>query len=304
MPATPTSAATDARRGAIGAALAYAWWGLFPLYFKAVSAVPPLEMVAHRIAWSLLFLAGVLAVQRHWAWLGPALRSPRVVATFAASAVTLAVNWFIYIWAVSHGHVVEGSLGYFINPLVNVVIGALVLREHMRAGQWAAVALATLGVVWLTWQAGRLPWIALSLAFTFSAYGLQRKLAPLGTLEGLTMETLTLAPLALGALAWWTHAGTAHFVGATPGLMALVAAAGPVTAIPLLLFAYGARRIPFSLLGLLQYIGPTLQLICGVWLLGESFEGPRVWGFVTIWCALALYSGEGWWRSRRATINA
>lgn len=285
------------------AALAYAWWGLFPLYFKAVSAVPPLEMVAHRIAWSLLFLGAVLALQGRWAWLGPALRSPRVVATFAASAVTLAVNWFIYIWAVSHGHVVEGSLGYFINPLVNVVIGALVLHERMRAGQWAAVGLACLGVVWLTWQAGRLPWIALSLALTFSAYGLQRKLAPLGTLEGLAMETLTLAPLALGALAWWAIAGQAHFVQATPGMMALVAAAGPVTAIPLLLFAYGARRIPFSLLGLLQYIGPTLQLICGVWLLGESFEGPKVWGFVAIWCALALYSGEGWWQGRKATIN-
>lgn len=290
----------EARRGALAAAGSYAWWGLFPLYFTAVSAVPPLEMVAHRIAWSLVFLLGVLGVQRHWSWLGQALRTPRVLGIFTASALTLALNWFVYIWAVNHGHVIEGSLGYFINPLVNVVVGAAVLRERLRPAQWAAVAIATLGVVWLTWSAGRLPWIALTLALSFCAYGLQRKFAPLGALEGLTLETFVLAPAALAALAWWVHAGQAAFTHVPGPTLTLVMAAGPVTAIPLLLFAFGARRIPFSLLGVLQYIGPTLQLLCGVWLLHEPFEGPRVWGFAAIWLALAVYSLDGWISARRA----
>ena len=288
----------------MAAATAYAWWGVFPLYFHAVAAVPALEMVAHRIAWSLLFLAGLLAYQRHWRWLGEALRSPRVLGIFTASALTLAANWLVYIWAVQHQHVIEGSLGYFINPLVNVVVGAVFLRERLRGTQWLAVALAAAGVAWLTWATGRPPWIALALAFSFAAYGLQRKLAPLGALEGLTLETLVLAPVAVAALAWWAQHGTAAFTQASPGLLLLILAAGPVTAIPLLMFAFAARRIPFSLLGLLQYIGPTLQLICGVWLLGEAFEGPRVWGFVAIWAALALYSLEGWWQGRRATMPA
>lgn len=293
----------DRRRGALAAAGAYVCWGAFPLYFKAVGAIAPLELVAHRIAWSLVFLAAVLGLQRHLAWLRPALRTPRVIGSFAASACTLALNWFVFVWAVAHGHVVEASLGYFINPLVNVAVGAGVLKERLRPAQWLAVGLAAAGVVWLTWQGGRLPWIALVLALSFSAYGLQRKLAPLGTLEGLTLETLVLAPMALGALGWWIAQGQSDFVHVDASTRLLVMAAGPITAIPLLLFAYGARRISFSLLGLLQYIGPTLQLASGVFLMGESFDRTRLLGFSIIWAALGVYSVESAWQSRRATMS-
>ncbi|RZU02905.1 EamA family transporter RarD [Rivibacter subsaxonicus] len=287
--------------GILQAALAYVCWGLFPLYFKALQQVPPLEMLAHRVAWSLLFVMAILGWQRRFGWLPAALRDRRTVATFAASSAVIALNWFVYIWAVTNGRVVEGSLGYFINPLVNVLVGALFLHERLRRAQWAAVALAALGVLWLTWQAGHPPWIALVLACSFASYGLLRKTAPLGALEGLAMETLLLGPLAIAALWWWSAAGTAVFVQSDIGTQALIAAAGPITAIPLLLFAAGARRIPFSLLGLLQYIGPTLQLLLGVLLFGEAFGPDRAIGFALIWAALALYSFESWWRSRRTT---
>jgi chloramphenicol-sensitive protein RarD len=287
------------QRGIVQASVAYACWGLFPLYFKALQAVPPLEVLAHRIAWSLLFVGAVLTWQRRWVWLGPALHDPRVLRSFAASALLIALNWFLYIWAVVNDRIVESSLGYFINPLVNVLLAALVLKERLRRAQWAAVALAALGVAWLTWQAGTPPWIALALACTFACYGLLRKTAPLGALEGLAMETLMLAPLALGLLGWLAWQGDARFTAVGPGTQALLVAAGPITAIPLLLFAAGARRIPFALLGLLQYIGPTLQLLVGVLVFSEPFGAERAVGFAVIWTALALYSAESWWRSRQ-----
>jgi len=287
--------------GILQAALAFACWGAFPLYFKTLQAVPPLEMMAHRIVWSCGFVALLLAAQRRWSWIGPAFADRRLLAGCAASAALIALNWFLYIWAVVNGRIVEASLGYFINPLVNVLLGALVLKERLRAGQQLAVGVAALGVAWLTWQAGALPWIALALAASFGLYGLLRKTAPLGALEGLAMETLLLGPLAALALLWLALQGQSAFVQGSPGLQALVVAAGPITAIPLLLFAAGARRIPLSLLGILQYIGPTLQLLVGVWLFHEPFEPARRIGFIAIWAALALYSAEGWWRQRRAT---
>lgn len=290
--------ASPLRRGIAQASLAYACWGVFPLYFKALQAVPPLELLAHRVAWSLVFVGALLAWQRRWAWLGPALRDGAVLRSFGASALLIAANWFLYIWAVVNDRIVESSLGYFINPLVNVLLAALVLHERLRRGQWAAVALAAAGVAWLTWQAGALPWIALALACSFAGYGLLRKTAPLGALEGLAMETLMLGPLAIGVLALLAWQGSARFVDAGLGTQALLLAAGPVTAIPLLLFAAGARRIPFALLGLLQYIGPTLQLLVGVWVFGEPFGASQAVGFALIWAALALYSAEGWWQQR------
>ena len=277
---------------------------MFPVYFKALQAVPPLEMMAHRIAWSLGFVALVLAARHRWAWLGPALADRRLLLGCAASAGLIALNWFLYIWAVVNARVVEASLGYFINPLVNVLLGAVVLKETLRRGQWLAVAVAGAGVTWLTWLAGALPWIALALAGTFGLYGLLRKTAPLGALEGLAMETLLLGPLAIAGLAWLAWQGQSAFVAAPGWTQALVVASGPITAIPLLLFAAGARRIPLSLLGILQYIGPTLQLLVGVWLFGEPFEAARLAGFALIWAALALYSAEGWWQQRRPDAAA
>jgi len=287
------------------AASAYALWGVFPLYFKSLQEVPPLEILLHRMVWSLAFVALVLGWKRQWAWLGEVLRKPKVVLGFTASALLLAGNWFIYIWAVNNGNVVEASLGYFINPLFNVLLGSLLLHERLRRVQWCAVALAACGVAWLTWQAGHLPWIALMLAATFGLYGLLRKTASLGALEGLALETLVLFPAAFGYLVFLGLQGHNSFAAASTSTQLLLAAAGPITAVPLLLFASGARRIPLSLLGLLQYIGPTIQLLLGVWLYHEPFGGARLAGFALIWGALAVYSLEGLWQawSRKAAAG-
>jgi chloramphenicol-sensitive protein RarD len=284
--------------GALSAALAFALWGLFPLYFKAVEAVPPLEMMGWRIFCTLSFVSLLLGVQRRHAWLGPALLNRRLMLGFAASASLIAFNWLLYIWAVVNGRVLDASLGYFINPLVNVLLGAAVLKERLRPAQWLAVAVAASGVAWLGWQTGEPPWIAITLAITFGVYGLLRKTAPLGPLEGLAMETLILGPIAVAGLVWLLMQGRSEFVQQGFWLQVLVLASGPITAIPLLLFASGARRIPMSLLGLLQYIAPSLQLLLGVLLFGETFTPERLAGFAAIWAALALYSAEGWWRSR------
>jgi chloramphenicol-sensitive protein RarD len=281
------------------AALAYFLWGLFPLYFRLLAAVDPLEVLAHRFVWSVGFLLLLLAGLRRWAWLRPAVTAPRVLGLFALSALLLSVNWFVYIWAINHGRVLEASLGYFITPLANVLTGRLVLGERLRPAQWAAVALAAAGVLWMTWQLGSLPWVSLVLAASFASYGLVRKTAPLGALEGLTLETLLLGPLALAGLLWAAGQGLAAFPGADLDLKALLIASGPVTAVPLLLFAAGARRIPLSVLGMLQYIGPTIQWLLAVWLFHEPFAGARLQGFALIWCACAVFSAELWWRSRQ-----
>ena len=288
------------RTGIINATLAFLCWGLFPLFFRALQEVPPSQILAHRVLWSLLFLAIVLTVRRQWKWLPAMLRQRRVIASFVVSAFLLSANWMVYIWAVNNGHVIEASLGYFINPLVNIMFGYLLLKERLRAGQWAAIALAALGVAWLTWQAGTVPWIALMLAATFGAYGLMRKTAALGALEGLAFETMVLFPLALGYVIWLSLHGQNSFINsAADSTRYLLVAAGPITAIPLLLFAAGARTIPLSVLGLLHYISPTIQFLLGVWLFYEAFSAERMVGFVLIWSALALYAAEGLWRNRR-----
>lgn len=283
--------------GILYASTAYAIWGLFPMYFKAVQDVPPLEILTHRVVWSLIFLGLVLAWRRQWAWMGNVVRRPRVLGWSAACGLLLAINWFTYIWAVNHGRVVDASLGYFINPLVNVLFGFVLLRERLRPVQWMAVGLAALGVAWLTWHSGSLPWIALTLAATFGTYGLLRKTAALGALEGQSLEVLVLFPFAFSYLVFLATQGTNAFLTAPAATQWLLAAAGPITAIPLLLFAAGARRIPFSLLGILQYIGPTLQFLLGVLLYNEPFGGARLLGFVLIWAALAVYSLESLWRN-------
>ncbi|MFM2056343.1 MAG: EamA family transporter RarD [Pseudomonadota bacterium] len=287
------------QQGVLYAASAYVLWGLFPLYFKLLQTVAPLEILAHRIVWSIGFLALLLGLKSHWQWLGAALRDRSVLQRFAASAALIACNWFIYIWAVTNGRVVDASLGYFIAPLANVLTGRLVLKERLSALQWAAVALAAAGVAWLTWQLGTLPWVALGLAASFSSYGYLRKTASLGALEGLTLETLLLAPLALLGLGLAASQGHSDFAAAALPLQLLLMAAGPLTAVPLLLFAAGARRIPMTVLGMLQYLGPTLQLMLGVWLYHEPFAGARAQGFVLIWLACVLFSADLVWRGRK-----
>ncbi|GAB1387063.1 EamA family transporter RarD [Melaminivora sp.] len=286
--------------GVLYATLAYAAWGVFPLYFRQLSAVPALEIVAHRTLWSLVFVLLVLLLRRQWGWLAQALRQPRMLAVSGLSALLLSANWLLYVWAVNSGHVLDASLGYFILPLINVALGYAVLGERPRRGQWLAVALAAAGVLWLTLQAGRLPWVGLAIALTFGGYGLLRKIAPLGALEGLVLETALLAPLALGLLAWWGWQGQAAWTALDwqQGLWLL--AAGPITAVPLLLFAAGARLVPMATLGLLQYLSPSLQFLLGVWLLGESVQPLRLLGFALIWAALVLFALEGAWQRRMA----
>jgi chloramphenicol-sensitive protein RarD len=284
-------------QGIVFGALAYLIWGLFPLYFKLIAQVPALQVVAHRTLWSLAFVTLVLLLTRRWAWLKALDRA--TLARFALTAVLIAINWLTYVWAVANGHVLDASLGYFINPLVNVGLGYAVLHERLRPAQWAAIGLAAAGVAWLAWQLGHAPWIALVLAFSFGFYGLLRKTAALGALEGLSLETLLLAPIAGAALAFWTVDGSSAEQGA--GTWALLLGTGPLTAGTLLLFAAGARRIPLSTLGLLQYLSPSLQFILGVWLYHEPLGAARLVGFGLIWSALLVYSAEGLLRPRPAS---
>ena len=290
--------------GPLTAAFAYILWGVFPLYIKQIQQVPALEIVLHRSAWSLVFMLGLLALLRRFAWLGPALRQPRTLALFGLSALLLGCNWLLYVWAVNAGRVLDASLGYFINPLVNVLLGFAVLHERPRPLQWAAVALAALGVLWLALGVGHVPWISLVLAASFGLYGLLRKTASLGALEGLALETLLLAPLAVGGLLWLAAQGQGHF-GQGPLAESLwLLAAGPFTAVPLLLFASAARRVSLATLGLMQYLSPSIQFFLGVFLYREPFTTGRGIGFLLIWTALALYSAESWRAQRQTRLAA
>jgi chloramphenicol-sensitive protein RarD len=293
-----------AQPGIVYAVLAYVCWGLFPLYFTQVRHVAAPEVLVHRVVWSLALLLVVLAVQRRWAWLAALRHQPKVLAAFAASALLLSTNWLTYIWSVQNGHLIDASLGYFITPLINVLFGYTLLHERPRRAQWIALGCAAAGVVWLTVQAGQLPWIALVLGLTFGAYGLLRKVAVLGPLEGLALETMLLAPPALTALVLWWGRGPASFP--TPDLATnlWLLAAGPLTAIPLLLFAAGARRVSMTTLGLLQYIGPSIGFMLGLWVFREPFSPARFVGFGFIWAALVVYSADGWRVARRSAAGA
>lgn len=286
--------------GLLYAALAFGTWGLYPLYLQQIASVPPLEVVLHRSAWSLVFLAGVLAVLKRWAWLGPVLRQPRQLGLFAVSAVLLSGNWLVYVYAVMTGQVLEASLGYFINPLVSVLLGVLVLHERLRPVQWLAVGLAALGVAWLTFNTGRLPWMALMLAFSFGVYGLMRKTGRLGALEGLALETLLLAPLVLPALVLLTLQPGGAMARGDWALNGWLLLSGPLTALPLLFFAAAARRLPLATVGLVQYLSPTLQFMLGVWVFHEPLQPARLVGFVFIWTGLAIYSADALKRNRGA----
>lgn len=288
--------------GILYATLAYMVWGLFPLYFRQIADVPALEVVMHRTVWSLLFVVLLLLVLKRWAWIGQVARQPKVLGAFALSALLLSSNWLIYVWAVQNQHVLDASLGYFILPLVNVTFAYAFLGERPRRGQWMAVGLAALGVVWLTLQTGRLPWVALALALTFGFYGLLRKVAVLGALEGLTLETMMLAPFALAYLVYGVAQGNSVLLQGDASAVGWLAIAGPLTAIPLLLFAAGARRIPMTTLGILQYVSPSILFLLSVLVFKEPLQLPRLVGFALIWGALVVYSLEGLVNSRRVRM--
>ena len=266
---------------------------------KPLHELSALEIMAHRIVWSCLLVFAWLAWRGEVGAVRTALANPGTRYRLMITAVLISINWLIYVWSIANGHVIDASLGYFINPLLNVVLGVLVLGERLNAAQKAAVGLAALGVLYLAVVAGRPPWIALALAASFGGYGLIRKVVKVDAVPGLATETLLLAPFAVGFLAWLELQGTAAFGHAAPHINALLLGSGLVTALPLALFAYGARRIPLSTVGLVQYIGPTLQFLSGVLVFKEAFSVERGIGFLFIWTALAVYAVDGLWRNRK-----
>lgn len=297
-----TRSASEPARGALAAATCYLAWGLFPLYWRELATVNSAELIAHRHLSSLLFILCLMAFGRRWEEWWTALRSREALAWHSLSGVLLTANWLVFIWGVNHGHVLEASLGYFLVPLVNVALGRFVLHEKLRRAQWIAIICATAGVCLLILRVGRMPWIALSLAATFGAYGLLRKKSPLGPLTGLGVETLLLAPAALAFLIWRERLGVGALGHANAYIHWLLLAAGVITAVPLLLFAYGARRIRFTTLGLLQYIAPTVQFALGVWVFREPFTATQTASFAFIWAGLAIYTFDN--LSNRPRITA
>lgn len=291
--ATPPAAAAGSE-AAIGVGLglgAYLIWGFLPLYMKAVGSVPATEILAHRIFWSVLLLGGVVTALRRWSAIAALLRAPRTLGVLLLTALLIAGNWLTYIWAVNAGHVLDTSLGYFINPLVNVALGVLVLRERLRRAQLAAVALAGIGVASLAIAVGSLPWISLVLAFSFGLYGLLRKIAPVDPLTGLFAETALLAPLCLAYLGWLAAAGASSF-GASAGIDLLLVLSGLLTAAPLLMFAAAGKRLRYATVGLLQYVAPTIQFLLAVFLYGEALTGAHLVTFALIWAGLAIYAAD------------
>jgi chloramphenicol-sensitive protein RarD len=280
------------RSGVACAVAAFLMWGLFPLYWKPLSAVPAIEVVAHRTFWGLVSVAVWITLQRRWREVRDVAARPRTLLVLTGSATLIALNWLLYIWAVTHGHVMESSLGYFINPLVNVLLGVLVLRERLGRVQRVAVALATAGVAVLTVGYGRFPWIALGLAVSFALYGLARKLVAADAVVGLLYETMILAPIAAGYLGILAARGTGALGHRGPAVDVLLVLAGVVTAVPLVLFTVGARRLPLSTVGLIQYISPSCQFLLAVLLYREPFTAAHAATFACIWAALALLTWD------------
>ncbi len=288
--------ATEERRGVWFAIGAYSVWGLLPIYWKALHSVSAAGILANRIVWSAVFVVLLLGLQRNWGWLRPALRSRRIVFTYVGAAILLSINWYIYIWAVNAGYLVDSSLGYFITPLANVLMGVLFFRERLNQGQLVAVGLAAAGVLYITMSYGQLPWIGLSLAFTFGFYGLIKKQARLPSLEGLALETGVMVLPALVFLVFQEMTG-AGALGHTDWLTTLLlAGTGVITIIPLLWFSNAAQRIPLSMMGVIQYISPTFMFLLGLIVFHEEFNVHKLAGFVLIWSALLVY----WATSMRA----
>jgi chloramphenicol-sensitive protein RarD len=267
---------------------AYLMWGFFPIYWKLLHDVPALQVIGHRIAWSFVLLIMVILATKQWTAFRSAALEWKTIGIYSIAAVLLSINWLIYVWGVNAGFIVETSLGYFINPLISVLLGVLFLRERLRTVQWIPIGIAATGVIYLTFTYGRLPWIALSLAFSFGIYGLVKKLAPLGSLYGLTLETALVFPIALIYLAFVGFTGTGSFLREGTLTNILLIGTGAVTSIPLLMFASAARQIPLTMIGVLQYVAPTLQFLIGVFLYHEPFDHSRLIGFSMVWLALII----------------
>lgn len=283
----------DSSKGLLAAIAAFSLWGLLPLYLKALAPASPFEILCHRIVWSVVATLGLLLVGKKAGSLLPLLRDKKVMLPVLLAALLVSGNWLVYIWAVNNDFIVESSLGYYINPLVNVLLGFIFLQERLRRGQWLAVFFAFSGVCYLTFFYGQFPWIALFLAISFAFYGLLKKISPLPSLEGLCLETSLLSIPALCFLVYLVTLGESDFVHqATTGRL-LLAGTGIITSLPLLLFGFAAHRMPLSTLGIVQYLAPTLQLCIGVFIYGEAFPGKKMVGFALVWCGLLIFATEG-----------
>ncbi|MBB2909065.1 chloramphenicol-sensitive protein RarD [Streptosporangium becharense] len=290
----------ETRRGLLYGVAAYMMWGLFPLYWPLLKPSGAVEILAHRVAWSLVAVTAILAVRRHWSWFRTLVRTPRKLGLLVLAAAIITVNWGVYIYAVNSGHVVESALGYFINPLVSVLFGVLLLKERLRPLQWVAVGLGALAVLVLTFDYGRLPWIAVVLAVSFGTYGLVKKTAQVGAAESMTVETLVLLLPALGYLVYLGQQGTSTFGHVSAAHALLLAGGGVVTAVPLLCFTAAALRVPLTTIGLLQYIAPVLQFLCGVLIAREVMPPSRWIGFAIVWLALSVFTWDSLRTARRA----
>ena len=278
--------------GVIYAGLAFLIWGLSPVYWKALGAVPAMEIIMHRIVWSFIFLVCLIVLQRRWQEFLAVLKDRRMLLTLFATAIFVSINWLLYIWAVNSSYLLQASLGYYINPLVNVVLGMVFLRERLRKPQTLAVLLAITGVLYLTIYYGEFPWIALTLALTFGFYGLIRKVAPVGSLVGLAVETMLISLPAIIYLLYLNSQGAGAMFRVSFKFDLLLIGCGPLTAVPLLFFTLGAKRLYLSTLGLMQYIGPSGMFFLAVFFYGEPFLKAQVWTFIMIWSALVIYSTD------------
>lgn len=294
---------SKARRGFLLALGAYLLWGLLPFYMKAVAHLPLAEVIAHRIVWSVPIAAAVLVWAGRTADFKAALRSPRTIAMAALTAALISVNWGIYVWAIAVDRTVETALGYYINPLVSVVVGALLLGERLDRLQIAAVVLAAVAVTVLTIEGGKLPWVSLALAFSFAAYGFFRKTLPIGPSQGFLLEVLLLSVPALGYIAYLIATGQDHIVSSSGADTALLIGCGPVTSVPLLLFAFGAKLLRLSTIGIMQYIAPTMVFLIAVLIFDEPFGTTQAVAFALIWAALAIYSWSMLTTARRAAAR-
>jgi len=288
-------------RGLLYAFTAYFLWGVFPLYWKQIHYIPAIEIIAHRIVWAFVFVSFVVWIKKDWRKLLFTINNSKVLLTFLITGMLLFINWLVYVWAVNAGFIVETSLGYFINPLVSVLLGVIFLNERLRIGQWIPVGIATLGVIYLTISYGSLPWIGLTLALSFGIYGLLKKTASLNSLQGFTLEIGFLFIPALVYIVFIELDSQGGFLSGTASDKFLLLCTGIATGLPLLLFGAAARRVPLSSLGFLQYIAPTLQFLIGVLIYGEAFTTNRLIGFGLIWIALGFYSADSL-RNRRKTV--
>ncbi len=283
---------------------AYGLWGMMPFYFHAVDCVPSGEILGQRICWSAFLLILLVSVLGRWPIVRAALTHPRHRSLLFASSLFIAINWYVYIYGVSTGRVVQTSLGYFINPLFNILLGMVFFRERLRVGQWGAVLLAAAGLAYLVWSVGELPWIALTVAGSFGLYGLTRKVAPVDALTGLAAESFILAPLALGWLIYLASTGEMVYRGDRPTVNFLLLISGVITAVPLICFAIAAKRLPLSILGFVQYLAPSIQFLIGVFIFGEPFRPAQWVGFGCIWAALLILTAESLWSMSRRGPNS